>query len=86
MRNFIENIDSGTVGRTIFLIIALANQIFAIFGIQSMSIDEDTVYQLCSAAATVIAAGTSWWKNNNFTQVARMAQRFKEDIEADGIE
>ncbi len=63
-------IKNGTIARTIVLLLALINQVFAIFGIGTIDIADDTIYQLCSLGATVITAVAAWWKNNSFTQAA----------------
>lgn len=63
-------IKNGTIARTIVLLLALINQVFAIFGIGTIDIADDTIYQLCSLGATVITTGIAWWKNNSFTQAA----------------
>ena len=55
-----KNITSGTIARTIVLILALVNQVLA----------DDTIYQLFSLGATVITALIAWWKNNSFTKAA----------------
>lgn len=65
-----------TIARTIFLFIALANQMLAIAGKEVLPITEDTVYQLVSLIATIVAAIMAWWKNNSFTKAA---------IEADNV-
>lgn len=65
-----------TIARTIFLFIALANQMLAITGKEILPITEDMVYQGVSLAATIVAAVLAWWKNNSFTQNA---------IEADNV-
>ena len=51
-----KNITSGTIARTIVLILALANQVLAIMGKGTIDIADDTVYQLFSLGATVITA------------------------------
>lgn len=70
------NITKGTLIRTILLVIALINQILAVFGKSPIPIDDDTVTNLISTAWTVIASLIAWWKNNSFTKKA---------IEADEI-
>lgn len=87
-------IKNGTLARTIVLLLALINQVFAIFGIGAIDIADDTIYQLCSLGATIITAGAAWWKNNSFTQAAlagddTMAdEKLKDKVEEahDGVE
>lgn len=65
-----SKISSGTVARTIVLILALINQVFAITGKGTIDIADETIYQLCSLGATVVASAVAWWKNNSFTKAA----------------
>lgn len=65
-----SKISSGTVARTIVLILALINQVFAIMGKGTIDIAEEDVYQLCSIVATIVTAAIAWWKNNSFTKAA----------------
>lgn len=65
-----KNITSGTIARTIVLILALLNQVLAIAGKGTIDIADDTIYQFCSLGATIITALVAWWKNNSFTTAA----------------
>lgn len=65
-----SKISSGTVARTIVLMLALINQVFAIMGKGTIDIAEEDVYQLCSIVATIVTAAIAWWKNNSFSAAA----------------
>ena len=65
-----------TIARTIFLVIALVNQVLAIAGKEILPITEDQIYQVVTLIATIGASVWAWWKNNSFTEAA---------IEADEI-
>lgn len=65
-----KNISKGTIIRTAVLLLALVNQVLAMFGKSPIPIDDDTVTNLISAGCTVVTAGIAWWKNNSFTQKA----------------
>ena len=67
------NITTGTIIRTICLLISLANQILAVFGKSPLPIDDATVELIVSTCATAIFALVAWWKNNDFTHNARKA-------------
>ena len=67
------NITTGTIIRTICLLISLANQILAVFGKSPLPIDDSTVELIVSTCATGIFALIAWWKNNDFTRNARKA-------------
>ena len=63
-----------TIIRTIVLVLALANQVLAIYGKEALPITEDEVYQAITLIVTIATSLWAWWKNNSFT---------KEAIEAD---
>lgn len=65
-----EKITAATVARTICLVLALVNQGLAIAGVSPLPIEDETVTQIVSLAATVITSLIAWWKNNSFTKAA----------------
>lgn len=67
-----NGVSVGTIARTICLVLALINQILAIFGRESISIADDMVYQAVSIGFTVVTAIVTWWKNNSFTTAAQI--------------
>lgn len=69
-----------TIIRTIVLGIALLNQIFAMFGISQLDIDDDVIYQVVTAIATIGSAVWAWWKNNSFTTAAQEADKVLEEL------
>ena len=73
------NITKGTLIRTILLVLALINQILAVFGKSPIPIDDDTVTNLISTIWTVIASLIAWWKNNSFTKKAIEADKMLQE-------
>ena len=73
-------VKTETIIRTIVLILALANQVLAIYGKQKIPITEDEVYQLITLIITIGSAMWSWWKNNSFTQPAIKADEYMEKL------
>ena len=73
-------VKSETIIRTIVLILALVNQVLAIYGKDKIPITEDEVYQLITLAATIGSALWAWWKNNSFTQPAIKADEYMERL------
>ena len=71
-------IKTETIIRTIVLILALANQVLAIYGKEKIPITEDEVYQLVTLIVTVVTSLWAWWKNNSFTQPAIKADAYME--------
>lgn len=71
-----KNIETGTIIRTVVLVIALINMALTAFGKNPLPFSDDEVYSGVSALITVIASLVAWWKNNSFTTHA---------VEADDI-
>ena len=70
--------------RTIVLILALVNQILAIFGKGQIEIAESDIYQVCSLMATILSSLWAWWKNNSFSESAQAGDMTMKSME--GIE
>ena len=73
-------VKTETIIRTIVLILALANQVLAIYGKQKIPITEDEVYQLITLVVTIGSALWAWWKNNSFTLPAIKADEYMEKL------
>lgn len=71
-----KNIETGTIVRTVVLVIALINMALTSLGKNPLPFSDDEVYSGVSAVVTVVAALVAWWKNNSFTTHA---------VEADDI-
>ena len=67
------NIASGTIARTIILVLALLNQILTAMGHSVINISDESINTLISTGFTIITAIVAWWKNNSFTQSALKA-------------
>lgn len=75
-----KKVKPETIIRTIVLILALANQVLAIYGKQAIPITEDEVYQTVTLIVTVGSAMWAWWKNNSFTGPAIEADEYMEKL------
>ena len=73
-------IKTDTIIRTIVLILALVNQVLAIYGKKVIPVTEDEVYQLVTLIVTIASTLWAWWKNNSFTQAALMADEYLERL------
>ena len=73
-------VKTETIIRTIVLILALANQVLAIYGKEKIPITEEEVYQLISLVVTIGSALWAWWKNNSFTLPALKADEYMEKL------
>ncbi len=79
-----EHISAGTIGRTVVLAIALANQLLSAAGKPLLPIDSASVEQWVTAGLTTAAALWAWWKNNSFTQAAIQADQTYERLKKQG--
>lgn len=75
-----NNVTTGTIARTIVLILALANQVLAMCGKQVLNIADDDIYQTVSLLFTIGASAVAWWKNNSFTQEAIKADEVMTEL------
>lgn len=80
------SVKSETIIRTICLVIALINQVLAIYGKEKIPVTDDEVYQLVSIAFTVITSLWAWWKNNSYTPEAIEADAYMEMLKKGGDE
>lgn len=69
-------VSTGTMARTVVLVIALLNQVLTMFGWNPLPWSDEEVYEGVTALITVIAAIWSWWKNNSFTGKAIEADEY----------
>jgi len=63
-------IKTGTIVRTVILILALVNQALSIAGKAVLPISDEQVEQVISLLVTIVTALIAWWKNNDFTEAA----------------
>ena len=61
---------------SLLLVLALVNQLLAVFGISPLPLENETVTTLISLGFTVVTALVAWWKNNSFTQKAQAADAY----------
>lgn len=67
-----KNIDKVTLTRTVLLWLTIINQILTALKINPLPLDDATV----STLITTVFALWAWWKNNSFTEHARMADQY----------
>lgn len=79
-----NNIQPGTIARTIVLALALLNQILAISGKQVIELAENDIYQVVSLLFTIGASIVTYWKNNSFTKNAIEADKYLNDLREQG--
>ena len=76
------NITSGTIARTIILVLALVNQILTAMGHSVINISDESINTLISTGFTIVTAIVAWWKNNSFTQSALKADEVMRELKS----
>ena len=76
------NIKSGTIARTIILVLALLNQLLTATGHSVINISAESVNTLISTGFTIVTAIVAWWKNNSFTQSALKADEVMRELKS----
>lgn len=67
--------DTQLIVRLIVSVIAVINSICSMAGFPLLDLGEEQVSDVVSAVLLVAAWAWGFWKNNNFTQAARDAQK-----------
>ncbi|WP_277290525.1 phage holin [Streptococcus orisratti] len=80
MKKIITKVDAGTLTRTLLIIIALINQGLVVAGKNTLPFTDDQVTQAISFAFTTVTSLAAWWKNNNFTNHAKEAQKYSDAL------
>ena len=66
-------VSKGTLIRTALLILAILNNLLAVFGKSPLPIEDETVEEVISFLFTTGTAVAAWWKNNSFSDAALKA-------------
>lgn len=70
----------GTYIRTIGLIVASINMLLTGFGKNPIPFSEGEVYAVTSTIIEGVFIVISWWKNNSFTNEAKLADLYLKDM------
>ena len=73
-------ISSGTIARTVVLILALVNQVLSVLGYKIIPIEDGQINDFVTIAFTIGSALAAWWKNNSFTEAAIEGDKYKEIV------
>jgi SPP1 family holin len=72
--------DAGTVARMAVLALALVNQILTSTGHSPLPFSDQTVTNIVTDTFTAVASIIGFWRNNNFTTAAQVAQALLKSI------
>lgn len=73
-------ISSGTIARTVVLVLALVNQVLSVLGYKIIPIEDEQVNDFITMLFTIGSALAAWWKNNSFTEAAIEGDKYKEIV------
>ena len=73
-------ISSGTIARTIVLVLALVNQVLSVLGYKIIPIEDEQVNDFITMLFTIGSALVAWWKNNSFTEAAIEGDKYKDIV------
>lgn len=77
--------DKKLIIRILCLVFALLNSILTLVGLNPIAISNDVAYEIISIAVTVVVVFWNAWKNNNFTQFAKLAQKVLDALKSGKI-
>ena len=73
-------ISSGTIARTVVLVLALVNQVLSVLGYKIIPIEDGQINDFVTIAFTIGSALAAWWKNNSFTEAAIEGDKYKDIV------
>lgn len=73
-------ISSGTIARTVVLVLALVNQVLSVLGYKIIPIEDEQVNDFITMLFTIGSALAAWWKNNSFTEAAIEGDKYKDIV------
>lgn len=79
-------ITKGTIVRTIVLVIVVINLILKAFGVNPIPTDENAIVAVVELLVEIGAIAASWWYNNSFTEKARKADEFFNQLKESEME
>lgn len=74
------NITKGTIVRTIVLAIVVINLVLKALGVDLIPTDEYMIASVVETLAEIGAIVAAWWYNNSFTEKARKADEFFQNL------
>lgn len=75
--------DANLIARLIISIIAIINMVAAQNGWSPVEADEQDIYLTVSTVVAIICWIRGFWKNNNFTEAAKLGQMVLDEIKLD---
>ncbi len=77
-------VSKGTIIRTALLVLAIVNNLLALFNKSPLPIEDETIEAVISFLFTTGTAIVAWWKNNSFTSAALAGDEVMKQLKARG--
>lgn len=74
------------ITRLIVMAVLAVNAALTLAGKNPIPFDENAITETATQVAAGLSALWAWWKNNNMTQAARLAQEQLNGIKEDGVD
>ncbi|MBO7673283.1 phage holin [bacterium] len=84
MGGVVMKVSKGTIIRTALLVLAIVNNLLALFNKSPLPIEDDTIEAVISFLFTTGTAIVAWWKNNSFTSAALAGDEVMKQLKARG--
>jgi len=81
-----NKISTGTIVRTVCLVLALVNQILSATGHAVLPIEDAQIETFVTTGATIVVSLWSYWYNNSWTKEAIAADAVKDQLKAEAKE
>ena len=75
-----EKISTGTIIRTLCLILALTNLVLESCGKKILPISDEQISEVVTLVFTIVTSVVGFWKNNSFTDEAIIADGIMHDM------
>lgn len=75
--------DANLLARLIISVIAIINMLAAQFGWTPIDTDDENIYLTVSTMFAIVCWIRGFWKNNNFTEAAKIGQAVVDKIKSD---
>ena len=75
-----NKVTAGTIARTAALALTLMNTILTAAGKNPLPFSDTDAYSAVTTVATAVTAIIAWWKNNSFTENAKKADKYMQEI------
>lgn len=73
------------VYRLIFMMIALLNQFFVLFGLYPINVADNDAVKMISLGLCIVTGGAAYWKNNSWSPEAKAADKVKDSMKHNDI-